>query len=161
MRNRFGFFATLAAIVTLTLSAGSVPATAQYERQMHVSWWLANQSDSCIWVTVYWSYESEAHWRIAGGPSRPNWVRPGGMHRGGERFYHTPLTPQLRWRVEMPHPGNKNCSGKDGRNFQTQRNFRRSNPNSQRLDTALAQVYFTGNKTSGYKLYVGNVVIGP
>lgn len=90
---------------------------------------LDNKSDACAWLTIYWSYKSEAHWRIAGGSNRPRWVAPGQHWGGRERFNHPLLGPQIRARAEVMSTANGKCTGSKGRpDIRTQMNLSPKGP---------------------------------
>lgn len=65
------------------------------------SWDLRNHSDACAWITVYWSYKSQATWHIVGGGARPRFVGQFGSWLGHENYNHPRLGPQIRFRAEV------------------------------------------------------------
>ncbi len=87
----------------------AVPASAY----CRVSWsevTVYNYSKSCAWFTAYWSYKSEAHWRI----SAARWVAPNGETRFSETFNNPALGPQWRIRAEVRSKNNGACRGSGG-----------------------------------------------
>jgi len=107
--------------------------------------WLNNNSDACVWVTYYWSYRSEAHWRIG----RSGWVRPLAQDQYFVRFNHTNLGPQLRIRTQVMSTVNGACTGNTGRpDIETKFNF--SPIAKQSYCDARARL--VGSKAHGYRL---------
>lgn len=151
LRRAFLFIAVVA------LAAFPLRATA--DNRVLVQWSVINRSDTCPWITAYWSYESEAHWRIVGGKGRPNWLARNGSLPGFESFNHPPLTPQVRWRAEIPSPGDAKCHGSGGKSVWAQRNFTKQG----RIDMATlyrGAVIFEGSQATGYRLVIGNFTTG-
>lgn len=109
----------------LAIITGAVPSFATAQGGSHGipqgrQWsWVGvgvdNKSDSCAWITIYWSYKSEAHWRIAGGSNRPRWVASGQRWSSRERFNSPMLGPQIRTRAQVMSTANGQCTGKTGR----------------------------------------------
>lgn len=112
---------------------------------------MQNKSDSCAWITIYWSYKSEAHWRIAGGSNRPRWVGAGQSWSSRERFNHPLLGPQVRTRAQVMSTANGQCTGKTGRpDITTQINLRPSGPG---IDCS-AHTELTGNRSANnYRIF--------
>ena len=94
------------------LIALTAPSMAQNNDRLTLSYTVNNASDACAWITTYWSYKSEAHWRINGGNGRPNWVAPNGVLQGQIVFNYRGLTPQIRFLAEV-RPSAQ-CSGSGG-----------------------------------------------
>lgn len=119
---------------------------------------LNNKSDACAWVTIYWSYKSEAHWRIAGGSNRPHWVKPGQRWGGREKFNHPLLGPQIRTRAEVMSTANGACTGSRGRpDIQTQINL---SPHGPGRDCS-ADAELTGNRSANnYRITPNSVGYG-
>ena len=126
IRRRLFLLCGMAAIALVcATSSAPVRAFEKLPGPLTIRWDWQNSSDKCAWVTTYWSYKSEAHWRIVSGSTF--WVAPGKTGRyTQETFNQVTLTPQLRFRAEFP--GGAACSGSDGRNSQTQGDFRRRTP---------------------------------
>lgn len=96
----------------LTMLVASLPATvfAGLPSKAHATIRVFNESDSCAWITAYWSYSSEAHWRI----SAARWLKPNSQTEFGETFNHPPLGPQWRIRAEVRSKDNGQCRGSGG-----------------------------------------------
>lgn len=90
-----------------------------------VRWSYYNFSDRCAWVTSYWSYRSEAHWRMVSGS---RWVAAHNGMSGDyvEKFNHATLVPQLKFRAEVRPSAT--CSGSGGQNIWAQVDIRRNTP---------------------------------
>lgn len=121
------FFGLLCVVAALITQAPPRPA-AGFEKPpapVIVIWRYSNRTSACAWVTTYWSYKSEAHWRIVSGS--PRWVGPHSQSAEmSETFNHPTLTPQVKFRAEV-RP-NAACSGSGGENVWLQRDFRRNLP---------------------------------
>lgn len=99
------------AIVTVALLfALAAPSMANNDRWT-LAYTVSNESDACAWVTTYWSYKSEAHWRINNGNGRPNWVGRNGVLQGQIVFNYRGLTPQVRFLAEVRPSAQCNGSG--------------------------------------------------
>ena len=139
----------------LAFLAAALPQAA-FARSANVTLRFYNGSDACAWVTAYWSYKSEAHWRIVGGGSRPRWVGPRSNFTFNEKFNHSTLGPQMRIRTEIMSTANGACTGSTGRpDIQTQLNLSiepknaLDMPGPARCDPS---VFLNGTRSSGYKL---------
>jgi len=125
-------------------------------RSANVTFRFNNSSDACAWVTAYWSYKSEAHWRIVGGGSRPRWVAPRSNATFTENFKHSTLGPQMRIRTQVMSTANGACTGRDGRpDLTTQVNL--SIEPKPAIDMPRAarcepSAFLNGSRTAGYKL---------
>ncbi|MGB6892301.1 MAG: hypothetical protein WBE25_12555, partial [Xanthobacteraceae bacterium] len=101
------------AIATMALLfALAAPSMAQQSQRWTLAYTVNNASDACAWITTYWSYKSEAHWRINNGKGRPNWAGPNGVLQGQIVFNYRGLTPQVRFLAEV-RPSAQ-CSGSGG-----------------------------------------------
>lgn len=110
---------------------------------------MVNHSDACAWVTFYWSYKSEAHWRIAGGGNRPRWVAPGQRFGGREKFNHPVLGPQIRTRAEVMSTASGQCTGSKGRpDLTRQINLSPGGPGRD----CSADTELHGSRTTSYRL---------
>lgn len=106
MKNTALRIFSICAILALSIA---VPASA-YCNKSHSTVTVYNYSRSCAWVTAYWSYKSEAHWRI----SAARWVGPNGETRFSETFNNPALGPQWRIRAEVRSKDNGACRGRGG-----------------------------------------------
>lgn len=125
-------------------------------RSANVNARFYNQSDACAWVTAYWSYKSEAHWRIVQGGSRPRWVAPRSNFTFSESFKHSTLGPQMRIRTEIMSTANGACTGNRGRpDIQTTLNVSIKPMNAIDMPpTAQCRpsVFLSGTRSTSYKL---------
>jgi hypothetical protein len=146
------------AITTVCFLAVFVAAMPQaaFARSANVTFRFHNGSDACAWVTAYWSYKSEAHWRIVGGGSRPRWVAPRSNATFSENFNHSTLGPQMRIRTQVMSTANGACTGRNGRpdvttqvNLSIEPKNAIDRPRAARCDP---QASLNGNRSSGYKL---------
>lgn len=101
-----GLIATLVSGCSPAIPAGSgVPSQAfslRPHRDETQFWWdFRNHSDACAWITVYWSYKSQASWHIVGGSNTPRFIERYGGWLGGENYNHPSLGPQIRFRAEV------------------------------------------------------------
>ncbi len=106
---------------------------------------VVNYSDACAWVTAYWSYKSEAHWRINGGVGRPQWVAPHRAMGGSVTFNFAENGPQVRILAEV-RPSAQ-CSGSGGTRVQTQRDFK------QFPERPSYNLQLLGSRASGYRWF--------
>ena len=79
---------------------------------------VVNYSDACASITTYWSYKSEAHWRINGGPGHPQWLAPRRALGRSVTFNFAENGPQVRILAEV-RPSAQ-CNGSRGTRVQTQ-----------------------------------------
>jgi hypothetical protein len=84
------------------------------------SWDFRNQSDRAVWVTVYWSYKSQATWHIYDkSGNRPRCVLKGASWSAWSGpFNHPSLGPQIRFRTQVMNA--VNCNNGEVANRQTQ-----------------------------------------
>ena len=84
------------------------------------SWDFRNHSDRSVWVTVYWSYKSQATWHILGqSGNRPRCVAKGSSWSAWSGpFNHPSLGAQVRFRAQIMNP--VNCNNGEVANRQTQ-----------------------------------------
>lgn len=113
-----------------------------------------NESDSCAWITAYWSYSSEAHWRI----SAARWLKPNSQTDFSETFNHPPLGPQWRIRAEVRSKDSGQCRGSGG-DPDIQGQFNVHIPSTSGMNP-FPVVYchdgatLRGSKSEGYKVYM-------
>lgn len=149
--KRFLVFILAVAIIgipgpTVAQSSHGIPTGRQW---IWVGVGVQNNSDACAWITVYWSYKSEAHWRIAGGDNRPRWVHPGERWSSRERFNSPLLGPQIRTRAQVMSTENGACRGTVGRpDIQTQINL---SPNGPGRDCS-AFTHLNGSRSTSYQI---------
>jgi len=140
---RSGFDAFMVALLTLAspAMAGSQPAVRYVAIgfRLDVYYSVYNRSDACAWITTYWSYKSEAHWRI----DKARWVGPHQSARGHIGFNFAENKPQVRQLAEIRPTAQ--CNGSGGRRVQTQQDFRQfpTHPSY--------QANLLGSKSSGYR----------
>ena len=137
--------ASFGCIVAILLTA--MPATARASIAV-VKGELYNQSDACVWITYYWSYKSEAHWRIGAS----GWVAPGHRDaRFSEIFNFPSLGPQVRIRTQVMSTANGACTGDTGRpDIQLQFNF--SPKGLSKTEYCKAGAKLVGSRSAGYRL---------
>ena len=144
----------VAAACLLAMFVAALPQIAS-ARSANVALRFYNSSDSCAWVTAYWSYKSEAHWRIVQGGSRPRWVAPRNNFVFNESFNHSTLGPQMRIRTEIMSTANGACTGSKGRpDIQTTVNPSIEPKNAIDMPPAARcrpEVFLTGSRSAGYK----------
>src|SRR6478672_10371317 len=121
-RFRSGFAGIMAAILTLASPsmAGSQPAerSVAIGFRLDVYYSVSNYSDACAWITTYWSYKSEAHWRI----EKAEWLSPHHTLNGHIDFNFAENTPQVRFLAEVRPTAE--CKGSGGKRVMTQRDFK-------------------------------------
>jgi len=101
-----GMIATLVSGCSPASLGGPAPTQALNSRpavndDTQFRWDLRNHSDACAWITVYWSYKSQATWHIVGGSSRPRFVARFDSWSGSENYNHPSLGPQIRFRAQV------------------------------------------------------------
>jgi len=106
MKIRLSLTCLVVAVIAMLPSAVAAGIPSKAYGYMRVF----NYSDSCAWVTAYWSYSSESHWRI----SAARWVPANGQTDFYETFNHPPLGPQWRIRAEVRSKDGGACRGSGG-----------------------------------------------
>ncbi len=148
--HRFGIIKIVIMAALLALIPPSIvksqPTEVAIAHRITVGYNVINYSDACAWITAYWSYKSEAHWRINGGPGRPQWVAPGRTMGGGVVFNFAGNGPQVRILAEV-RPSAQ-CSGSGGTRLQTQRDFK------QFPEHANYNLQLLGSRASGYRWFI-------
>ncbi|MGH7682765.1 MAG: hypothetical protein ACREMT_00340 [Vulcanimicrobiaceae bacterium] len=105
-----------------------------------------NNSDACGWFTTYWSYKSEAHWRInQEGGGHPQALAPGAWMNGQITFNYRGLTPQVKVLVQLKD-GAKCVGSGDHRIWTGVKDYPADTG-----DTRQAVVRLTGSRASGYR----------
>ena len=140
---RNGFFGIVAAL--LTLASPSMAASQPQVRfvaigfRLDVYYSVSNYSDACAWITTYWSYKSEAHWRI----EKAQWLAPNRTLKGHIGFNFAENTPQVRFLAEV-RPSAQ-CTGSGGTRVRTQQDFKQypTHPSY--------SVQLLGSRASGYR----------
>ncbi|HEX5275645.1 MAG TPA: hypothetical protein VFW34_10255 [Candidatus Rubrimentiphilum sp.] len=158
-RSAIGIFLAIvtAALPGFATAQGGNHGIPQGRQWIWVGIGMVNKSDACAWVTFYWSYKSEAHWRIAGGSNRPRWVAPGQRFGGRERFNHPLLGPQVRTRAEVMSTANGQCTGNRGRPDLTQQiNLSPKGPGRD----CSADTELLGSRSTNYRLVPNQVGYG-
>lgn len=102
---------------------------------------VINYSDACAWITTYWSYKTEAHWRI----EKAQWLSPGRSLGGHIGFNFAENTPQVRILAEVRPTAQ--CTGSGGTRVTTQRDFKQfpTHPSY--------SVQLLGSRASGYRFH--------
>lgn len=82
-----------AAFAWLSITLAFVPAASALEYRLSIS----NYTAPSVWVTIYWSYKSQAHWRI----ERAFCLEKNKQSNVGINFSTPGLSPQVRVRGEV------------------------------------------------------------
>ncbi len=108
--------ARLSAALLFTLAASVTAASGSDAKS--VSFNIFNRTDVCAWVTIYWSYHTQAGWHIAGeGHNRPRYVAPGTNWISNVNYSQGFFGPQIRYRAQMTYSAH--CGGATVRDIQT------------------------------------------
>lgn len=146
--RRFALFCALAIITGSAQSPRPADAISGPPGPILARWRYYNLSDRCMWVTTYWSYTSEAHWRMVSGSQ---WVKPhSSSNEFREQFNQVTLGPQLKWRAEVRPTAT--CSGSGGQNVWDQRTLRRNTPVFESTNSQYYRVELLGSN-GNYKFY--------
>lgn len=150
--HRFGIIKVVVMAALLALTSPSIVNSQPREREVAIAhqiivyYNVVNYSDACAWITTYWSYKSEAHWRINGGPGHPQWLAPHRALGGSVTFNFAENGPQVRILAEV-RPSAQ-CNGSGGTRVQTQRDFK------QFPERPSYNVQLLGSRGSGYRWFI-------